>query len=220
MASRLNACPTAPDDAQAAAEFAWSVPDGGVQASQLRPPFPGRHCVAVWARDGVGRLSAKPATRDRRPALNDTRPPGWRARAGGGAVAARPWRAPALASVATFGSQPQALRQVPVPVAEQLHRRRQQHAADDRRVDQHRDRQADAHLLELDRSTASRRSRTPRPSSRAALVTTPAVDLIPCATASSVDCAAVHRLPDPAEDEHVVVHREPEQHHEQEQRQP
>ena len=42
-------------------------------------------------------------------------------------------------------------RQVPVPVAEQLHRRRQQHAADDRGVDQDRRRQAHAHLLELDR---------------------------------------------------------------------
>ena len=52
----------------------------------------------------------------------------------------------------------------------------------------------------------------------AALVTTPAVDLIPCATASSMRRAAVERLADPADDEDVVVHREAEQDHEQEQR--
>ena len=40
------------------------------------------------------------------------------------------------------------LRQVPVPVAEQLHRRRQEHGADDRRVDQDRRREPDAELLE------------------------------------------------------------------------
>src|SRR3954468_18536151 len=38
--------------------------------------------------------------------------------------------------------------QVPVPIAQQLHRRRQQNPADDRRVDQNRDRQSDAQLLE------------------------------------------------------------------------
>ena len=41
-------------------------------------------------------------------------------------------------------------RQVPVPRAEQLHRRREQHRADDRRVDQQRDRDPEAHLLEHD----------------------------------------------------------------------
>ena len=53
----------------------------------------------------------------------------------------------------------------------------------------------------------------------AAAVTTPAVDLIPCATASSVE-AAVVGLPDAAQDEHVVVHREAEEDHEHEQREP
>ena len=52
----------------------------------------------------------------------------------------------------------------------------------------------------------------------AALVTTPAVDLIPCAIASLGAGAAVERLADPADDEDVVVHREPEQDHEQQQR--
>ena len=41
--------------------------------------------------------------------------------------------------------------------------RRQEHAADDRRVEQHRDREADAHLLDVERRAASRRSRTRRP---------------------------------------------------------
>ena len=54
----------------------------------------------------------------------------------------------------------------------------------------------------------------------AALVTTPAVDLMPCATALVGAHPAVDRLADPAEDEHVVVHRQAEQDHEQEQRQP
>src|SRR5580765_946901 len=39
-------------------------------------------------------------------------------------------------------------RQVPVPVPEQLHRRGQEHAADDRRVDQDRGGEPDAELLE------------------------------------------------------------------------
>src|SRR3954453_3812053 len=41
-------------------------------------------------------------------------------------------------------------RQVPVGVAEQLHRRRQQHCADERCVDEHRGCEADAHLLEVE----------------------------------------------------------------------
>ena len=54
----------------------------------------------------------------------------------------------------------------------------------------------------------------------AALVTTPAVALMPCATALSVAHPAVDRLADPADDEHVVVHAQAEEDHEQEQRQP
>src|SRR5262249_5725961 len=58
----------------------------------------------------------------------------------------------------------------------------------------------------------------------AALVTVPAVVRIPCSTGLSVRLvrrhAAVDELLDPADDEHVVVHRKPEQHGEQEERQP
>ena len=54
----------------------------------------------------------------------------------------------------------------------------------------------------------------------AALVTTPAVALIPCGDRVVGAHAAVVGLADAAEDQHVVVHREAEQDHEQEQRQP
>ena len=54
----------------------------------------------------------------------------------------------------------------------------------------------------------------------AALVTVPAVLLMPCATASAELMPPSARLTDAAEDEHVVVHREAEEDHEQEQREP
>ena len=54
----------------------------------------------------------------------------------------------------------------------------------------------------------------------AALVTTPAVLLMPVSHGPLGAHAAVVQLAHPGEDEHVVVHRQPEQHHEQEQRQP
>ena len=50
----------------------------------------------------------------------------------------------------------------------------------------------------------------------AALVTTPAVDLDPEGDRVLGAHPAVVRLPDPADDEHVVVHREPEEDHEHE----
>ena len=54
----------------------------------------------------------------------------------------------------------------------------------------------------------------------AALVTVPAVRRMPRETASSVESPRVVQLLDPAEDEHVVVHREPEEDDEEEHRQP
>jgi hypothetical protein len=60
--TRLNTCPASPDQAQTGFESAWTVPDGGVQTTRIAPPAPGRVCVAVWSRDGVGRLSPAPAT--------------------------------------------------------------------------------------------------------------------------------------------------------------
>ncbi len=110
-------------------------------------------------------------------------------------------------------------RQVPVPLAEQLHHGRQQHRANDGRVDQDRRREAEAHLLDVDlvqrhedREHRDHHERRARHRRRGAL-----------------DArrdrllrrhAAVDELLDPAEDEHVVVHREAEQHDEQEERQP
>ena len=61
--TRQNTCPASLEEAQTGFESAWTVPDGGVQTTRIAPPAPGRVCVAVWSRDGVGRLSAKPATR-------------------------------------------------------------------------------------------------------------------------------------------------------------
>src|SRR2546423_15087729 len=46
-------------------------------------------------------------------------------------------------------------REIPVPFPEHLHARRKQHAADDRRVDNHGRRQADTGLLELERRKRS-----------------------------------------------------------------
>ena len=49
-----------------------------------------------------------------------------------------------------FGQPLEPARQVPVGLAEQLHRGRQEHAADERGVDQDGERETDAHLLEID----------------------------------------------------------------------
>ena len=55
---------------------------------------------------------------------------------------------------------------------------------------------------------------------RAALVTTPALLEMPPTTASRVLAPRDVQLADPAQDEHVVVHAQPEQEHEHEQRDP
>ena len=70
-------------------------------------------------------------------------------------------------------------------VAEQLHRRGQKHRADDRGVEQDRSCEPDAELLEEQHRERAKIANTPT-MTIAALVTTPAVDLMPCATASSV----------------------------------
>ena len=63
VAYRLATCPAAPDESGAVAvEGPWTVPDGGIQGVPLHPFESGRYCIAAWARDGVGRLSRKPAT--------------------------------------------------------------------------------------------------------------------------------------------------------------
>ena len=107
--------------------------------------------------------------------------------------------------------------EVPVPLAEQLHRRGEQDAPDDRRVDQDRRGEPDAELLEEqhrqrreDREHADHHDRRAGDDARR--------------RADPVRDRLVHRvallepLADPADDEHVIVHREAEQDHEQEQR--
>src|ERR687892_261438 len=120
-----------------------------------------------------------------------------------------------LATLAS-GKPLEPARQVPVPLAEQLHRRRQQHGADDRGVDQDRRRQPDTELLEHqerehpeDREDADHDDRGAGDDAGGRL--DPVCDRLVHAR------AAVEGLPDPAEDEDVVVHREAEQEHEQQQ---
>ena len=93
VAYRANTCPASPDDPGSITTAGlWTVPASGVQQVLLSAPASGRYCIAVWARDGVGRFSAKPATtfadtagRSLAPRTH-TRPPGKGGRvAGGGA---------------------------------------------------------------------------------------------------------------------------------------
>ena len=139
-----------------------------------------------------------------------TEPAGW---ASAGTSAER--------SCSSVGSHSSHVGRYQFQLAEQLHRRRQQHRPDDRRVDQDGDGEADAHLLHVDDRHQSRRSRTRTTITTAALVTTPAV-VRDARARRRPRCSmpAVVGLADPAEDEHVVVHREAEQDHEQEHRQP
>ena len=63
VAYRPNTCPASPDDPGSITTAGlWTVPASGVQRVLLSAPASGRYCIAVWARDGVGRFSAKPAT--------------------------------------------------------------------------------------------------------------------------------------------------------------
>ena len=134
--------------------------------------------------------------------------------AGGGSLGA-----PTSRSAPTRGSHSSQLGQVPVPVAEQLHRRRQQHAADDRRVDQHGGGEADAHLLEVEeRQGDEDREHADHHDRGAGHGPGGGRDPLPDGLVGAHP--AVVELADPGEDEDVVVHREPEQDHEQEQRQP
>ena len=107
----------------------------------------------------------------------------------------------------------------PAALAEQRDRRRQRDAAHERDVEQDRGREAEAHLLHVeqpqrredgeDRDHHDRRARD-RAGGRA--------DALGRRGGGGAPGAA--RLPDPLEHEHRVVHRQPEQDHEREQRQP
>ena len=110
-------------------------------------------------------------------------------------------------------------RQVPAAPVEQGERARQYDRADDRRVEQERDGDAEAHLLEHhelpggeagedDDDDQRRTGDDPRRRRDAPT------------TASCVEPEAVVALLDPAHQEHLVVHRQPEQHREEEERHP
>ena len=117
------------------------------------------------------------------------------------------------------GSQLQPARQVPVAVAEEGHRGGQEHRAHDGGVDQDRRRQADPHLLEVDdgqqgEDAEHRDHHDGRAGDHAGRAADAVLDRV-----TGVH-AAVVELADLAQDEHVVVHREPEQDHEHEHREP
>ena len=119
--------------------------------------------------------------------------------------------------VLELGKPLEPLRQVPVPLAEQLHRRRQQHAPDDRRVEENRHGQPDAELLEeRNRERAEDGEHADHDDRGAGDDAGGRLDPV-CDGVVHLR-AAVERLPDPADDEDVVVHRKAEQDHEQEQR--
>ena len=111
-------------------------------------------------------------------------------------------------------------RRPPVRLAEQRHQRRQHDRPDDASRRAGSPPPGRRRAASCRSCSAWRRSRTPPTITIAALVTTPAELVMPYATASRVGHPAQHRLADPADHEHVVVHRQSEQHHEQEQRQP
>jgi hypothetical protein len=109
--------------------------------------------------------------------------------------------------------------QEPVPLAQQLHRRREQHSPDHRRVDQDREREPDSHLLDVDlaqpgEDSEYRNHHDRRGRHRPRRPADPALDRL-----LGREAAVVEFL-DPADDEDVVVHREAEEDHEQEQREP
>ena len=89
-----------------------------------------------------------------------------------------------------------------------------------RGVDQHRGGQAEAE--DLQRGSADRVAKIENTATMitAALVTTPALLAMPPTTASGVRPPPRAQFPDPAQQEHVVVHAQPEQEHEDEQRDP
>ena len=109
------------------------------------------------------------------------------------------------------------LRQVPVPVAEQLHARRQEDRPDDGRVDQDRRGEPDPELLEDHRLKGAEDGEHADHHDRRARHD-PRRGLDPVRHRRLRVHAAVVALTDPAEDEDVVVHRQPEEDHEEEDR--
>ena len=131
---------------------------GRVDARSTRPRRSAARCARPSPRRrAAARRRSPPGPPARRAASRQPRRRG-RGPMSDACVTARP-AGPAAASRlppsgASDGSQLEPGRQVPVPLAEQLHRRRHEHRADDRRVDQDGDREAEAHLLHHDHAQA------------------------------------------------------------------
>src|SRR5205823_2453899 len=109
--------------------------------------------------------------------------------------------------------------QIPVARAEQLHHGGQEQGPDDGGVEKYGDSQADAHLLELDHGQRGEGEEDEH-HDHGGGGDDPGGGLNTLRHGHLGLAGAVVALPDPAEDEHVVVHGQPEHHHEQEQRQP
>ena len=116
---------------------------------------------------------------------------------------------PRLADPEALVQAPQRRRRPPVPLAEQLHQRGDQQGADDARVDQHRERGADAVLLDEDDLRGGEGADRDREQQRRG-GDDPAGPLEPDRHRLRVRGAVVARLLDPREQEDGVVGREPE----------
>jgi zinc protease len=113
----------------------------------------------------------------------------------------------------------QPLRQVPVAVAQELHRRGHQDRPHDRRVQEDRDREAEAHLLQR-RDPTARERREHRDHDHGRAGDDAARGPQAVGDRLGVVLGLVVLLADPAQQEHLVVHRKAEQDREEEQRQP
>ncbi len=108
-------------------------------------------------------------------------------------------------------------RSPPVGATEQPHRRRHQQSADHGRIDRDRDHQPDPdHLHEHDARGGERADHDDQQQRRAG--DDPAGPLQAEGNGLAVVTGPVVLLPDPAEQEHLVVHRQPEQYGEQQHR--
>ena len=110
-------------------------------------------------------------------------------------------------------------RQVPVPASEKLHRRGHDHGADDGRVDEERDGDPEAHLLEHDQVAPGKAGEDRdydqrRPGDQTCRRADAEGDRVVVVAGLRV------ALANPAEQEHLVVHREAEEDGEEEERHP
>jgi hypothetical protein len=108
-------------------------------------------------------------------------------------------------------------RRPPVGAAQQLHRGGHEQRPDDRGVDEDRERQADTHRLDVERPAGGERPEDHADEQRRRR-DDPARALQTVGDRGVVVAGAVPLLLDAGQQEHLVVHREPEDEHEQQQR--